>query len=389
MPSIGERTLLALIAQIYDAALDAGRWPDFLDSLAEAYGGPAWLFSQDLVNSQASLSTFVRMDPAYAKSYESYFAAKNIWIQNATHNYSATHHFEEGYFAAGQDDIDTATLERTEFYNDWLRPQGLYESAGTCLMKRNFLTTNITVIRGGRPGTFQPEEREAFNRLIPHLQRAVQVHGQLFSASLRRNGAVRALEALTIGMILAAPDGRVVFANPVAERVLLGGHGLGVGSGIVCGATPAATDRLRHAIRKAAATGGGGGDDPGGVIRLAGATGRSLAVLVSPITPEASPFGLPQEPGALLLFADPGRKQGVSPAEMADLYGLSQAEARLLKALADGERLADYARKAGISLNTAKTQLSQVFSKTGENRQSDLIRRVLSDLTVHGPNGGR
>jgi DNA-binding CsgD family transcriptional regulator len=61
---------------------------------------------------------------------------------------------------------------------------------------------------------------------------------------------------------------------------------------------------------------------------------------------------------------------------------LSQAEARLLEALVGGTRLGDYAARTGVSLSTVRTQLAQVFLKTGENRQSDLIRRVLRDLTL-------
>jgi len=41
--------------------------------------------------------------------------------------------------------------------------------------------------------------------------------------------------------------------------------------------------------------------------------------------------------------------------------------------------LTDHAEGAGITLNTAKTHLKQIFAKTGSRRQSDLIRLILAD----------
>jgi DNA-binding CsgD family transcriptional regulator len=61
------------------------------------------------------------------------------------------------------------------------------------------------------------------------------------------------------------------------------------------------------------------------------------------------------------------------------LYGLTGAEARLLQALVRGERVGTYAKNAGITLNTAKGYLKQLFSKTQTRRQSDLLRLVLSN----------
>lgn len=60
-------------------------------------------------------------------------------------------------------------------------------------------------------------------------------------------------------------------------------------------------------------------------------------------------------------------------------FNLTPAEARLLSALVEGERLTDYAGRIGIKTTTAKTHLRGLFAKTGETRQADLIRRAISD----------
>jgi len=74
-----------------------------------------------------------------------------------------------------------------------------------------------------------------------------------------------------------------------------------------------------------------------------------------------------------------------------EFYGLTPAEARLMAALVDGERLEDYADRQGISVNTARTQSKQIFAKTGHGRQADLIREVLANpalrVTTRTPPG--
>ena len=370
-----ERTRLSLIAQIYDAALDPANWPKFLDALGETFGGAAWLFSQDLANAEASLVFTAHMDAKFVKSYEDYYSRTNIWFQ------SSSHLIKEGFYAAGQDTVAPATLERSEFYNDWLRPQGLYESAGGCLVMSKSLMTSFTIIRGGPPGTLRPAEVTLLKSLMPHLRRAIDVHGELFSARLKSRAGFDALDRLAVGILVTAADGRLLSCNRSGEAVLQAGRGLGMQHGRVRGETAAATQQLHRTIAEAARTGAGEGSEAGGTLLLPRGPGARLSVLIAPLRPEREFVGGGSEPAAMLLVSDP-QGRPVSRSELAGLYGLSQAEARLLEALVGGTRLGDYAARTGVSLSTVRTQLAQVFLKTGENRQSDLIRRVLRDLTL-------
>jgi DNA-binding CsgD family transcriptional regulator len=63
------------------------------------------------------------------------------------------------------------------------------------------------------------------------------------------------------------------------------------------------------------------------------------------------------------------------------LYRLTQTEARLVAALARGERLETAARALGVTFGTGRTYLKRVFLKMGVSRQADLMRLVLSGPT--------
>jgi len=61
---------------------------------------------------------------------------------------------------------------------------------------------------------------------------------------------------------------------------------------------------------------------------------------------------------------------------IAENFGLTPAERRILECVASGATLAEAATMLDISANTAKTHLAHIFSKTGVTRQTDLIALV-------------
>jgi DNA-binding CsgD family transcriptional regulator len=62
------------------------------------------------------------------------------------------------------------------------------------------------------------------------------------------------------------------------------------------------------------------------------------------------------------------------------LHGLTPAEAELVGQLARGRSLEEAARARGVSINTVRSQLKQVFSKTGTSRQGELVQLVFRCL---------
>lgn len=78
--------------------------------------------------------------------------------------------------------------------------------------------------------------------------------------------------------------------------------------------------------------------------------------------------------------------RGLAPAADAGLpaaarlraeFGLTKAEARLALHLTDGSSLASAAAAFDVKLTTIRSQLQQVFAKTGTSRQSELVAMLL------------
>jgi pimeloyl-ACP methyl ester carboxylesterase/DNA-binding CsgD family transcriptional regulator len=96
------------------------------------------------------------------------------------------------------------------------------------------------------------------------------------------------------------------------------------------------------------------------------------------------PFSAALSQEAAAVFLMPARALSFDEEVLsAALLGLSPAEARLVGELTRGLALKEAARALGISPNTARNQLANVFEKFGLNRQGDLIRHV-AELMVLG-----
>lgn len=57
-------------------------------------------------------------------------------------------------------------------------------------------------------------------------------------------------------------------------------------------------------------------------------------------------------------------------------YRLTRAESRLAVAVASGESLHQYLERNCVGIETVRTQMKQILSKTGTHRQLDFIKLV-------------
>ena len=175
----------------------------------------------------------------------------------------------------------------------------------------------------------------------------------------------QALDHVGATLLLVDQDGALLFANARGQSLLA--NGLAVWGGRLAAAYTTGTRALRAAISAAA-----------GPRRLT--TTVALEGLHDVLRLMATPLSnsVEQGPTPVILIAC-HQEATIEAARLGQAFDLTPAEARLLSALVGGERIGAYARRTGVSVNTAKTHLRQLFSKTGEQRQAGLIRLALTD----------
>src|ERR1700754_1904258 len=116
---VPEAVLSELIGQIYEAAIDSRKWEAFLKRAAELFGShTANIHFQH--TSSLAVASVLNMDREFVDAYRDHFGAINPFM-------TRTDVQQEGRAYVRRELIDTERLVRTEFYNDWARPQGFYD----------------------------------------------------------------------------------------------------------------------------------------------------------------------------------------------------------------------------------------------------------------------
>lgn len=368
----------ALIGSVYEAALDATRWPAFLERLAsslDAGGGMIWMHdfrnsSADLQGHGSDVSATVRMGESALASYASHYSGCNVWAANEAV-------LAEGATVTSSMLYPDRLLERTEFCNDWLGPQNLFYALGGAVIKQDTRSVKLSFMRSKRAGEYSADEFRLMEELMPHLQRAVELHRRLYKINALSASAMAVLDMLPWGVVLLNSTGTVLHANRGAHRLSRETAAISFGErGAVCGATASATATIDAVINSVVQTGLRNGTSPGGALRLKGAKGSELQILVSPLPGWVSPFG-EQAAGAIFLN-DPHAKAGRLVNALQVMYRMTPAEAKLTESLVNGHSLKAYAEKQCRTINTVRSQLRSATTKVGAKRQADLVRIVLT-----------
>ncbi|MCR9148536.1 MAG: hypothetical protein NXH83_00030 [Rhodobacteraceae bacterium] len=369
-----EARLHATIGEIYERVLDPRRMASAGQVIESALGSESsihFVSEPRRGNMVRLLSASENFDTAARRDYADYYHERNVWFERALPH-------PPPYVRRGEELIDPGDFLRTEFCADWCPRVGIFHMIGCTYPLPGGLVGGSGVHRTRRQGPFSDAQKGLYALLMSHFARAVGLSMQFDLHIAHSAIGPDIVEALDLGVILASEDRRIVQANTVAERVLAKRRWMTVVDGRLRTTHHRSLGLLSWRIAAAARTGSGRGLSAGTVLRLRAAGGDVLPVLVSPFRgPDAT--GWPHRPTVAILFRDPEAQSGPSGAAIASAYGLSPAEGRLAELLASGKNLAEAAVAAGISANTAKTQLASIFARTGFRRQAELISDIRSN----------
>lgn len=97
------------------------------------------------------------------------------------------------------------------------------------------------------------------------------------------------------------------------------------------------------------------------------------------VLPQAEPLGA-QASNQISVMVTERSINAVGRQVLTDLFGLTQAESRLVQSLVLGVSPSQYAARRGLSQNTIRNQLKSIFEKTEVRRQSDLVSMICNVL---------
>lgn len=183
------------------------------------------------------------------------------------------------------------------------------------------------------------------------------------------------LDLLATAMVVVDGAGTVLLANRSAARLFQTADGLTVADGIIAAWRAEETAALIDAIRGAMAVPGVGGAESNVLNISRPSLKRPLAVLVRSMKANGADG---RSASAAIFVRDPERRWDVPTNLLADLFGLTPAEARVVTELVNGKRVPEIAEAGDVSLHTVRNQLREAYRKTGTSRQPELVSLVLS-----------
>jgi DNA-binding CsgD family transcriptional regulator len=264
---------------------------------------------------------------------------------------------------------------RMPFFAELLRPLDFADCILGYAQRRDDGSPWIMLALNFSEGPAQAEERRRMQMLMPHIRRACAAEQQLRTVRRERDALGAALDRSDGAVAMLDRAGRVAYANEAAEALFRRQAGLRLAPDrrLVPGGSEARASLAMalHYCADPSTWTPGIGPEPPTQFLAPRPEGRPLVLRLQPLPQElAGAYGAM----ALLFIADPDSRARDDRAALRAVYGLSEAETRLVHGLLDGETLKEIATRRQVSYETVRAQLRQVFDKTGTRRQADLVR---------------
>ena len=247
----------SVIGCVYEAALDSAGWASALIAIAkQVEARSAAAIAMNLSDNSVSFGALHNIEPARLGEYAEHYMSVDVW--NAALVRLPP---RRAYFAHLL--IDESTFVRSEFYNDFLRPQQIFHALGGFVVRNGTQVFLCGVQRDLGEPKFTTAEGRRLNRLFPHLERAAKLHGSLATAGGLTEGLAAALERLPQAAILVDGSGRIIWANHLGEEQLRRADGIRLRDGRVEAATcSSANQRLLRLIASAENVSAAGSEIP-------------------------------------------------------------------------------------------------------------------------------
>jgi DNA-binding CsgD family transcriptional regulator len=224
-------------------------------------------------------------------------------------------------------------------------------------------------------GRATSREMAILHRLAPHIRHAVTVGDLLYKKDVAAQALTESLNAFEVGLVIVDAEEHVIHANRAAERMFRAGAPIckHYGRLRVCGheQNRELIDAIAQALEDESEIGASGA-----AVALSGNCSGTATAHVLPLKLDRGRVWPSSTSAAAVFVRRSDVEQPFDIRAMARCFGLTSAEARLLDYLASGVTVFDAAAAIGIAKSTAKTQLQQIFAKTGVSRQSDLTALV-------------
>ncbi len=372
------KTTIALTS-IYDAASNSELWGPALDACVESVGAKSanLMFHE---NSEVSRWRFAagsrlwrRLAPEHMQQNIEYFKKydQKAWDFVYEHP-KQTILCDTDFWQNGEN------IETREDYVFLKKYMGIVRKAGCALNDNLCWNDNIAFQFDQNLSTIPEKPLTQMRFLLPHAAKAVEMWRTFSLLKERYNAVLSALDYVDVGICIANSTGNIIVSNNEADRILDAKDGISLGKDGKLHCKDTDIDRaVRFAIAKTSATAIGDENIAESLHSIARCgSDHPLLLEISPLRDSASELAK-QLGGTMITLIDPLNPVEFDTKRVAEAYKLTRAESAVCKLLVDGwtsQRIAD---ERNVQIDTIKSQVKSILSKTKTDRRSELIRLAL------------
>ncbi|WP_298449214.1 LuxR C-terminal-related transcriptional regulator [uncultured Marinobacter sp.] len=260
-------------------------------------------------------------------------------------------------------------------YDRWEADHSMLDSAWLVVDASDTHIVLLTVQRTVAQGPYEQRELAALNRLVPFVRQTIGLAQTFHQHPSAEQSLSAIVELISEAAFVLNNQGLVVLANLRGDELMEREPCLAIRNQRFCFQSEVVQKAFFRAITSVsdAAT----GEEPVRPETLI--VGRELE---APLAMTFRPLGHNEllTGGVLITVINSESRVFPSAAEIAEYFLLSPVEAEVCEDLVTGLSLKDIAAKRHKSEATIRSYLKQIFHKTGQSRQGQLISTVLSAL---------
>lgn len=276
------------------------------------------------------------------------------------------------------DRVTRLELKSLDFYQHFLKPCGISDLMGFDVHdKQSHIRLRLRLARMEGAPIFSQVDRERLASIIPMMDKALKLYSAYVHNSFIEELYDELLGEMDIASLIVNEKLEVISTNRQAQSILADKDGVFLRRNSLSCLTSEDQEKLTavcHDLLSKAS------DFPQSVYTKSISIRRVSSdtkwdVHVKTIAQHDMVFD-EDGPKLVLLMQGSSLQDAPTQSRLIDMFGVTPAEAKLILQLLDGLTLTDAAQMLDISRNTARAQLSSIFSKTDVNRQTQLVRLV-------------
>ncbi|MBX3577906.1 MAG: hypothetical protein KF723_11900 [Rhizobiaceae bacterium] len=203
----------ALIAEIYDAALDTSRWQPTLKLAGDFVGGVSGsLFWHDSAAGNVSVLSVADEDAKVTRTYVEHYARLNPVFPAATF-------LEPGIVYAATDIVPYDDFVGTRFFQEWVKPQGVLDAIAANLERSATASAMVAFRLRTDDSPAGEEPRRKLGLLVPHIKRAAAIGRLLEQNAARARALSTTFDRISAAVFLVDRKGRTVYANASGDAL--------------------------------------------------------------------------------------------------------------------------------------------------------------------------